>query len=481
MSNPPARSQESKPDVVLSGTIAGKDNHTYRMIPFTVPEGTARITVDFDYSTKDLHTALDLGIYDPSGFRGWSGGNKRLFTISATDATPSYLTGAITPGEWKLLIAVPSIRPDTISEFTARIYFSRTAISADEPALLRATIRTGSAWYRGDLHSHDAHSDGSCASQSGKSVPCPLFLTAQIAANRGLDFLAITDHNTVSQFSQVRELQPYFDKMLLIPGREITTFQGHANLFGTTGFVDFRVGSDALPSWNDLLRKLPDHGVALSVNHPARPTGEACMGCGWHPEPDVDWKLIHVIEAVNSYDTSTAVSGIPFWETQLNSGFRITGIGGGDNHNALAPTPGPGSIGYPTTVVHADALFDAAIVAAILAGHVFIDVVGSPDRLVEFSATSGAQHAAMGDKLSLPAGSDAAFEIHVGSATGGVVEIVQDGATVPLLTDARISQPDQSFRFPWKSDGNRHWLRVNVRSADGKLWLVGNPIYVNFE
>ncbi len=26
----------------------------------------------------------------------------------------------------------------------------------------------------------------------------------------------------------MRELQPYFDRLLLVPGREITTFQGHA-------------------------------------------------------------------------------------------------------------------------------------------------------------------------------------------------------------------------------------------------------------
>lgn len=38
-------------------------------------------------------------------------------------------------------------------------------------------------------------------------------------------------------------LQPYFDKLLLIPGREITTFQGHFNLFGATQFLDFRLGS----------------------------------------------------------------------------------------------------------------------------------------------------------------------------------------------------------------------------------------------
>ncbi len=60
---------------------------------------------------------------------------------------------------------------------------------------------------------------------------------------RGLDFIAVTDHNTISQYDALRELQPYFDQLLFIPGREVTTFQGHANVFGITRFVDYRIGT----------------------------------------------------------------------------------------------------------------------------------------------------------------------------------------------------------------------------------------------
>ena len=472
---------ETTPDLVLRGTVEGKDNHTYRLISFTVPPGTARITLEVNYSGKEQHTVLDWGLFDPSGFRGWSGGNKSLFTVSASDATPSYLPGEIVPGLWKLLIAVPNIRPDTTSEFTANVYFSRSGVVAAEPGILPAVLKSAAGWYRGDLHSHTAHSDGSCESQSGKKVPCPLFLTAQTAARRGLDFLAITDHNTTSHFSEVRELQPFFDKLLLIPGREITTFQGHANLFGTTDFVDFRVTSDSVPAWNDLLRRLPSDGVVLSVNHPSRPTGEVCMGCGWHPDPEVDWRLIHVMEAVNSYDSATSSSGIGFWQSKLNEGFRITGIGGGDNHNALASIPGSGSVGYPTTVVWANTLSMRAILEGILTGHAFIDVTGSTNRVLEFTASSSARRAAMGDTLRLAASTPAMFQVRVQAAAGGNIEVIEDGGTIRPLQDPNVTQPDQSFSFHWTSDPGRHWFRINVRDNDGKLWLVGNPIYINFD
>jgi hypothetical protein len=477
---PQVFAERESPDITLSGRINGQDNHSYRLIPFTVPAGTVRITVEFGYTSRDQHTALDLGLFDPNGFRGWSGGNKSIFTVSTSDATASYLPGFMVPGTWKLLIAVPNIRSNVISDFVAKVYFSRSGSVASEPSVLTQPVLPKPAWYRGDLHSHTAHSDGSCRSQSGKEVPCPLFLTAQAASQRGLDFLAITDHNTTSHFSDMRELQPYFDRLLLIPGREITTFQGHANLYGTTDFVDFRVSSDSVPTWNELLKGVQNRDVLLSVNHPSRQSGEDCMGCGWLPVPNVDWHLIHAMEAVNGDDTASSDSGIPLWQSKLNEGFRITGIGGGDNHNALAPLRGPDSIGYPTTVVWAKSLSTGAILDGILAGRVFIDVTGSPDRLLELTATSGAQHAAMGDVLRLGGGDSAVFQIRVHDVVGANIEVVQDGRTIRPLPSSQVMQPDQLFSFEWTSDPGRHWFRVNARDPDGKLWLVGNPIYVNF-
>ena len=41
--------------------------------------------------------------------------------------------------------------------------------------------------------------------------PCPLFLTLDAAANRGLDFVVFTEHNTHSHVRELTALQPYFD------------------------------------------------------------------------------------------------------------------------------------------------------------------------------------------------------------------------------------------------------------------------------
>jgi hypothetical protein len=485
----------------LRGTLTGADNQTWRLVPFEVPEGTTRITVDFDYTTRDQRATIDLGVLGPDGFRGqdgfrgWSGGNKRSFTISATDATPSYLPGAIRPGTWNLLLGVPNIRRDTRAEYTAHVLFEHGGGTAAAPA--GPVIRSGPGWYRGDLHMHTAHSDGSCASRrQHQKVPCPLFLTAQTASERRLDFIAITDHNTISQADAIREIQPYYDDLLLIPGREITTFEGHANLFGTVASVDFRVGSVGLPDWNTLLANVASTGGVISINHPVRPSGEQCMGCGWTAHGDMDYSRVQGIEVVNGLDADTPFSGLGFWEHLLDHGYRLTALGGSDNHDALRPAvnvaelrePGDaaspsaetlarlqkasGAIGTPTTVIYADELSQAGIVAGIRRGRVFIDVAGTRDRTLDLTATAGAQVAHMGDTLTLARGVGVRFDGLVGGVAGGKVEVVVDGKRVSLA-----STPT-AFGFPWRADGNPHWIRVDVRDGASHLVLVGNPIYI---
>jgi len=469
---------DGTPDIVLRATVRGDQNQSYLALPFDVPPGVTRITVTFAYTGKDTRTTLDLGIADPQRFRGWSGGNKDSFMISASDATPSYLPGEIVAGRWKLLVGVPNIRPQSVSSVEAKIYFSHEGSGltgfVDQP------LETEPRWYRGDLHMHTGHSDGRCASQSGREVPCPVFMTLEAAARRGLDFVAITDHNTTSQFNDMRELQPYFDRMLLLPGREITTFQGHANIFGVVDFIDFRVGGESVPRMDTVLENAHRLGGLVSINHPGLPSGELCMGCGWSPRPQVDMARVDAIEAVNGGVPEGPFSGLSFWEQQLRDGLRPTAIGGSDNHRPELPLDKAGSVGSPTTVVHASALSVSAILAAIRAGHVFVDLTGSRERLLEFSATYDGHTAAAGDALEAPAGAGVQVIAHVVGCQGSsAVFLLDEHTDVPLSTIA-IGQSDALLKLSWTSDGKKHWLRSEVTTADGKLQLLGNPIYLNY-
>jgi len=468
---------QAGPSLVLQGVVHASQAQTYLEVPFQVPSGVHRVSVNFENPGKGEGTVLDLGIADPYRFRGESGSNKHYFTIGESDATPSYLAGPIPSGRWKLLIAVPNIRKGVTSNYRAEIYFNR---AIDDSSFTVQPLRDQPGWYRGDLHMHTAHSDGSCPSATGEAVPCPLFVTVEAAARRGLDFIAISDHNTTSHYDAMRELQPYFDKTLLIPARELTTFHGHANMYGSTRYVNFQVGTRAVPNIDTLFRNGRSVGAMISINHPEAPTGAICMGCGWNPDPAVDMSLVTAIEVMNGGGKFGFLSSLEFWQEQLAKGYRPTAVGGSDNHHADWPASNLGSVGNPMTVVHASNLSVAAILDGIRAGHVFLDLTSSPDKLIDLHAQDADGSASMGDELQASPGERVDLEIHVTACRGATAQLLVDGKILPGLPKQLLSNDDQVLSDVWTSDGARHWLRAEVRDAGGRLLLLGNPVYLNF-
>ena len=466
--------QSSTADVVLTGDVTGAQNKTYFEVPFTVPAGTHRVSVDFQYTGKEERATLDLGVFDPERFRGESGGNKSHFTISETDATPSYLSGEIPSGQWRLLIAVPNMRPNTVAHYRAEVRFNARD---EDSSFTDHPLETGTRWYRGDLHMHTAHSDGSCSSQNGRMVPCPLVLTVQTAAARGLDFIAITDHNATSQYNAMRELQPYFDRVLLIPGREMTTFYGHFNIFGVTQFIDFRVtpGGRAL---NTVLDDVRSKGGIASISHAEAPGGESCMGCRWEPPADGDMNLFSAVEVING--GQTMFSSAKFWDAQLRDGHRLAAIGGSDSHNAANPPRPPGSIGWPTTVVEADELSVPSILNGIRTGRTFVDLTASHDKVVDFQAESGTGHAQMGGTLNAAEGAPIRVRVHTVACAGSVAHLLLDGEETADAPPMAVDKVDFSGTATLIAGAGRHWLRVEVRDGNGSLQLTSSALYVNF-
>jgi hypothetical protein len=467
------------PDLVLTGEIGPQDKLTFHDVPFAVPQGVVRISVEFDYTERDKHTVIDLGISDPDGVRGWSGSNKSSFTLSRTDATPSYLPGAIHAGTWKLNLSVSAIRPDVHARYTARVWFWRHGDIPAVSTFSAAPLKTGAHWYRGDLHMHTAHSDGSCASLTGRPVPCPLYHTAEAAVAHGLDFIALSDHNTGSHYDAVRELQPAFDTLLMIPAVEVTTFQGHANVFGTTEPVDARLGGPTVSNVGAILDQVHDLHALISINHPTSPTDETCRGCGWSA-PDTDWSKVQSIEVLNAGELWGAMGdarvkrpGVAFWRDLLNEGHHLTGVGGSDNHDVELGRLG---VGFPTTVVYAPELSERAVLDAIRAGHVFIDARGSRDGLLELTAQGPSGRAMMGDTLAAPAGANLQLSVHVAHAKGGRITLERDGAPL-TLPDAAIASDDEVKTLQLAADGKSHWISADV-SIGGRPALIGNPIYL---
>jgi PHP domain-containing protein len=237
-------------------TLQDRADDAYRLLDVEVPSGTAALTVRLDHDRSS--GVLDLGCFGPAGFRGWSGGAREEFTIAATYATPGYLPGPLEPGVWHVCLGLHRVPRDgmpyevTVHAGAAPEPPAPAPVPMPAPRPRRALpAEPGLTWLAGDLHSHSVHSDGALTVDE----------LAALASSSGLDFLAVTDHNTVSHHVELAAAGRRAG-VLLLPGQEITRDTGHANAFGDIGWIDFRRPAD------DWLSETERRGGLLSINHP---------------------------------------------------------------------------------------------------------------------------------------------------------------------------------------------------------------------
>src|ERR1700722_3543872 len=313
--------------------------------PVEVPAGAAALRVTLTYS-RDGGAVLDLGCFGPLGFGGWSGGARSSFVISPLGATPGYLPGEVVAGLWQVAIGLYKVPAEGVRyEVTAEVAdgvdgagWAGEALAADgvgslappplalspgeRPGRRSLPAASGRTWLAGDLHSHTVHSDGAM------TVP---ELAVQ-AVSRGLDFLAVTDHNTVSHHRELSSASAAYG-ITLVPGQEVTTSRGHAGVLGDTGWIDFRTSADA---W---LAAAERGGGLMSVNHPFA--------------GDVSW--LHSMERRPpllevwhwSWLDPTWTTPLSWWQAWDPAAIPV---GGSDWHRPGADSP----LGTPTTWVECD-------------------------------------------------------------------------------------------------------------------------------
>ena len=442
----------------LDGVITRADYERLFEREFEVPPGTERIDIDLRYDESN-RTVMDLGLRGPSGFRGWSGGGQQHVFVSSHSASFGYTPGPIEPGRWAVVMGVPNIRDGSISRYDITARTSQFAI--DWP-----TLRNEPGWYAGDLHAHSGHSDGRTAGPFGERLRVPPEHVFTAARAAGLDFIALTDHNTASHWSDVDRLQPLFRGLLLLHAREVTTYRGHMNAFGERRFVDFRLG-DGRPI-SAVATEISTAGALLSINHPLRPDDETCMGCGWNDRDDATISALNAVEIVNGDLAEGPMSGWSFWASMLNRGHHLTAVGGSDEH-----TPDETSdqrIGRPTTVVYARNLSERAIVDGIRDGRVYIRTRSSEGPTLELWADANRVRVQPGEKA--PAGQLRLGAV-VGRAEGQRFEWIRNGSVLvsgAVPVDGRIGQDVTT------NPGD--WFSLVLRDRDGPT-LYSNAIYTN--
>lgn len=446
-----------EPGVRLEGVITRADYEQLFEREFDVPPGTRRIDIDLHYDDAS-RTVLDLGLRGPAGFRGWAGGGPQQVFVSAYSASYGYTPGPIEPGRWAVILGVANIREAVTASYSVSV---RTSAS---PAAAWPTLRGGPGWYAGDLHAHSGHSDGRTTGVAGARIRVPAEHVFTAARAAGLDFVALTDHNTTSHWTDVDRLQPLFPGLLLLHGREVTTYRGHMNAFGERDFIDFRLGPGR--PMRELAAEIAGTGALLSINHPLRPDDESCMGCGWNDRDDDTIGRMHAVEVVNGDDTDSALSGWTFWAGMLTRGHRLTAIGGSDEH-----TPDESAdrrIGVPTTVVYADELSERAIVEGLRRGRVYIRTRDVRTPVLDVWAARGASRVEMGETAA-----PGALTLHATvSGTARTFEWIRNGEVL-----ARGSIPASGNLSHALDAAPGDWYSLVIRDARGVTGF-SSAIYV---
>ncbi|MGB8647116.1 MAG: CehA/McbA family metallohydrolase [Anaerolineae bacterium] len=433
-----------------------------------------RIQVEYAYSHRigaepefTGGNTIDLGLFDArgsafpaAGFRGWSGSERDTIWISETEATPGYLAGPLIPGQWHVLLGLYKIAPEgcayrvaiTITTAPARAQGGNNAALLSPVGRLPATPPAAPfwPWLRGELHCHTWHSDG--ASSPGELV--------QLAYDRGLDFLAVTDHNTTSSQSELATLSE--PGLVLLRGMEVTTFKGHFNVWGIGDWIDFRVESPE--QMEHAIRAASEHGGLTSCNHP-KPNGPP-----WE-YPEVTG--CDCVEVWNGPWTHLNELSLNFWLEQLGRGMRKPAIGGSDYHRASEPAQGMRRApGTPTTWVHVTGTpSEQAVLAAIRRGHVTLSA-GPEGPLLELVAGDDSE-AQGGDAMPCPVGGNLAVQVRCRGGSGNELRLLDQNGT--LHTQSLVAQ-DQALDLTLPLHSSLY-LRAELRDTNGKVTALTNPIY----
>jgi hypothetical protein len=370
-----------------------------------------------------------------------------------------------------------------------REFLRNAALAGASVALLPQLGRVSAAagegeWLVGDLHCHTVFShdvwggpdDDNTEFDEAYTLGWTAAEQIAIAELRGLDFLAITDHDDVRALTDPGYRS---QELTLIRGYEHSLSKGHAGCLGITEVLDIDTASDA--GALALRDAVHERGGTFILNHPF-------YADGWRYSPSVvpdsievwniAWPYRHIApELVDNVPPEPAVAdnykSLPYWEKEFLSKGRMPATGGSDNH--YRATTAAQGVGQPATWVYARDRTPEAILEAIRAGRTF--VAAEPPSLggitLDLTARSGTGTWMVGDTVPANAGA-VAVSARVANAPAHRIVFVVDGvAREPEL----VPTLDQTFEITLDAAAHDR-VRVEVFLDQG-YWMgaLTSPIY----
>jgi hypothetical protein len=528
------------PDKVISGSFPALLQGSYVMVPFDVPAGTAGVRVKYCFDQPpgptegNARNTVDLGLWDPRGFRGWGGSSHPDVTVSTSGfsseaqylanprgdvpgrTTRGFLPGPVPAGRWEAELGVGGVvtaaqgNPANAVAWRLEIAFLPSVPGPPYvPAPYDETpARRGPGWYAGDLHVHGEHS--ALGDATNREVVDYAFKPLA-EGGAGLDFITLNDYVTSSGWGEIGRVQPLHPRNLVIRSAEIITYRGHTNNHASHHYVDHRLGLvfARAPDGTLTLRRgarppsqvfdeVHRFGGWTQINHPRIFPSSVpafrllCRGCPWdYTDEETNLRKVDAIEvstgpatvsAPDDPDPDTLVftrDAIAYYQHALALGAHVAAVSVSDAHHAgVVDNPITGRpIGQGATVVRARQLSERGIADAVKAGHTYAKLIGNQGPDLRWSAHWRGPPVIMGD--SVRGGANVRLRARVLGATATAAPgtqpytlIVQrDGVDVQRLP---VTAVDQTFRL--QATGPGRWGIVLQR---GRLVVaLATPIWV---
>lgn len=482
----------------VGGALTAADSRTIRVVPVEVPRGIRQLRLDLTYAPRTvedrvvalelvrellgrlspqpvpgadevlarfwpLRNLLNIAVFDPRHrFRGrWDRnrpGQGSTAVLGEAGSDAGMLDGAMAPGTWELCLEVHQILTPVEYALTVEFRDEPSDTAAGGPTLrpgdsprASPSERRGEAaesgeWLVGELHVHSEHSDGKQAVGD----------VAQALRDAGVDFFALTDHNTTSG---LRDLPP---GMLALPGLELTTFYGHATCLGITEVVPWYEGS-RVRTFGEMAAQVHASGGLVVVAHPFSPPNPLCAGCRWE-YPEFSWSDPDLLEIWNGDQDEHAPINTPalrLWDELLGTGRRIVAVAGSDLHDVEHLR----TKRYARTLVRAEARSTAAILQALRAGRAVV----TAGPVVDLVASAGDHTWAIGETAVVRRGQRLTVR--------GAVDQAPQAAEPALVIGGRHLAQGLAFEYGFEVEGPT-WIRMDV-TVHGTAAAVTNPIFVD--
>lgn len=174
-----------------------------------------------------------------------------------------------------------------------------------------------------ELHNHTTESDGSL-------TPAELIDFLQ---KDKVDAFAITDHNTISGHSKIKELLTGNTEISCIYGMEYTTYYGHILCFQLSEYVPWENINLHKPEL--LFTAAREKGALVGIAHPFSYGNPFARGCRFDMEIH-DFHSFDFIEIFNNLEPLHEVNerGLLWWEELVLKGYPLAFTCGMDLHGS---------------------------------------------------------------------------------------------------------------------------------------------------